>query len=292
MLPLVSVVITTYKGKDSIDRAVRSVLSQTYQNIEIIVVDDNGKGTTDQIATESLVTAISDERLQYIAHEVNKNGSAARNTGINAAKGKYVALLDDDDSFRKDKIEKQLKALEDSECKLCYTGLMIHYLDGRNVVQTQNDHGRIFENVISRKIHAPSSVLMFERSAALEIYGFDDSFKRHQDWEFLDRMANNYEIAVVPDICMDRYIYSRNSAANPEQYELNRRYYLEKMSLYINKLPREKRDEVYDFHYRSICKEYLRSGKYFKAAKKIMLCKHKVNTIQIIIRDYLEYRKH
>jgi glycosyltransferase involved in cell wall biosynthesis len=292
MLPLVSVVITTYKGKDSIDRAVRSVLSQTYQNIEIIVVDDNGKGTTDQIATESLVTALSDERLQYIPHEVNKNGSAARNTGINTAKGKYVALLDDDDSFRIDKIEKQVKALEDSECKLCYTGLMIHYLDGRNFVQTQNDHGRIFEKVISRKIHAPSSVLMFERSAALEISGFDDSFKRHQDWEFLDRMANKYEIAVVPDICMDRYIYSRNSAANPEQYELNRRYYLEKMSLYINKLPRKKRDAVYDFHYRSICKEYLRSGKYFEAAKKILLCKHKVNTIQIIIRDYLEYRKH
>ena len=85
---LVTTVITTYKGLDTIKRAVESVLSQTYRNIETIVVDDNGLGSEAQIATENIIKQYPE--VIYIPHKINKNGSAARNTGLKRAKGKYL----------------------------------------------------------------------------------------------------------------------------------------------------------------------------------------------------------
>lgn len=97
-------------------RAVESVLSQTYSNIEIIVVDDKGIGTEYQIQTEQeLAEYIASDTIQYIQHEVNKNGSAARNTGLQIAQGKYVNFLDDDVMIS-NKISSQVEILEKNSC--------------------------------------------------------------------------------------------------------------------------------------------------------------------------------
>ena len=96
--PLVSVIIPTYKRSKSLNRAIDSVLSQTYPNIEIIVVDDNGKGSKYQIETEkSLENYIKTDKIKYITHDVNRNGSAARNTGFKHSMGEYINFLDDGD---------------------------------------------------------------------------------------------------------------------------------------------------------------------------------------------------
>ena len=96
--PLVSVIIPTYKRSKSLNRAIDSVLSQTYPNIEIIVVDDNGKGSKYQLETEkSLEKYIKTDKIKYIIHDVNRNGSAARNTGFKHSRGEYINFLDDDD---------------------------------------------------------------------------------------------------------------------------------------------------------------------------------------------------
>ena len=85
---LVSIIIPTYKGSDNIKRAVESALSQTYEQVEVYVVDDNGSGSKEQIETENELKCYEgDDRVHYIAHERNINGSAARNTGIKASKG-------------------------------------------------------------------------------------------------------------------------------------------------------------------------------------------------------------
>ena len=95
---MVSIVIPTYGGSDCVKRAVDSCLSQSYSYLEIIVVDDNGEGTESQVKTyNSLSSLIESNKIRYICHEVNKNGSAARNTGVKASTGEYIALLDDDD---------------------------------------------------------------------------------------------------------------------------------------------------------------------------------------------------
>ena len=90
---LVSVIIPTHKGSENICRAVDSVLSQTYGSIEVIVVDDNGLGSEEQRKTEEAMGKYSgDSRVTYLTHKVNKNGSAARNTGLRASKGEYIAF--------------------------------------------------------------------------------------------------------------------------------------------------------------------------------------------------------
>lgn len=287
MNPLVSVVITTYDGIDVIGRAIESVLCQTYDNLEIIVVDDNGEGTQKQIDTQKIVQSYN-RNIKYIMHKTKKNGSVARNTGLKAASGEYVALLDDDDSFRKDKIEKQVLVMESkgSEYALCYTGMLMHYQNGKDRILLCEEEGNIFRKAILRMVHAQTSEFLVRREKTLEIGGFDESFRRHQDWEFFDRMAFFYKIAVVPEICIDKYIYMRTSAKNPKQFEENRLFYLDKMKFYIDHLEKTDRKYLYVFHYRSICREYLKTKNIMKAFHYFFKCGNPMKTCISLVRDY------
>ena len=106
---IVSVVIPTHSGADVIQRAVDSVLAQTYKFIEIIVVDDNGKGSQKQLATEKSMKKYElNDKVKYIVHNDSCHGSAARNTGVKHSLGSFIALLDDDDSFIPNNIETHL----------------------------------------------------------------------------------------------------------------------------------------------------------------------------------------
>ena len=110
---LVSVIIPTFSRPYNLERAIKSTLSQTYKNIEIIIVDDNGIGSKYQIETEKAIrNYIKKGEVKYIKHDINKNGATARNTGLKASKGIYVNFLDDDDEFLPDKIKNQVDLLE------------------------------------------------------------------------------------------------------------------------------------------------------------------------------------
>jgi glycosyltransferase involved in cell wall biosynthesis len=102
----VSVVIPTYNRASLLGRAIKSVLEQTYQDFEIIVVDD---ASTDN--TEEVVRNLRDRRIRYLRHEKNRGGSAARNTGIRAAWGQYIAFQDSDDEWLPEKLKKQMEVL-------------------------------------------------------------------------------------------------------------------------------------------------------------------------------------
>ena len=104
--PLVSVVIPTYNRADLIMRAINSVRSQSYSNIEIIAIDDCSPDNTAEV-----VQGIKDDRLTYYRHNTNQGGSAARNTGIEKAKGEYIAFLDSDDVWLPQKLALQLEAI-------------------------------------------------------------------------------------------------------------------------------------------------------------------------------------
>lgn len=106
---LVSVIIPTYKRTFAmLSRAIKSVLSQSHKNIEIIVVDDSPSSFIDKDSIKRQVEKIPDDRIIYIQHESNQGACVARNTGIKNAKGDYVAFLDDDDEWLPDKLKLQL----------------------------------------------------------------------------------------------------------------------------------------------------------------------------------------
>ena len=109
----VSVIIPTYKRAELLSKCIKSILEQTYSNVEVIVVDDNDPKTNWRKNTESILDDFKeDSRVIYIKHEKNKNGSAARNTGFKVSTGGYICYLDDDDIFLNNKIMKQVECLE------------------------------------------------------------------------------------------------------------------------------------------------------------------------------------
>lgn len=287
MKPLVTVVITTYNGVNTIERAIKSVQKQTYNNLEIKVVDDNGIGSVAQLKTEEIVRKCGDN-IKYIPHKTNLNGAVARNTGIHNSNGKYIALLDDDDAFRPEKISKQIDVMEelDEDYGLCYTGMMIHFQNGRTIEQITNYEGYIFDNAIMREVKAQTSEFLIRKSCLSKLKGFDESFSRHQDWEFFDRMAFYYKIAVVKEVCVDRYIYKRTAAKNPIQYEHNRLHYLSKMKPFIDTLEVRKRKELYNFHYRSIAKEYIKQKKINRGLMYLIKSGSPIRTIRGFVNEY------
>ena len=109
MNPLVSVIIPTYKRSDMLPRAINSVLKQTYENVQVVVVDDNDSNSEYRRCTEKQMSFYAnDKRVKYIRHCKNSNGAVARNTGIKNADGEIITFLDDDDVYQTDKIKKQV----------------------------------------------------------------------------------------------------------------------------------------------------------------------------------------
>ena len=114
--PLISAVITTYRRPVRIvKRAAKSAAGQTYRNLEIIVVNDAPEDAALAQAVGEMLTSLHDERIRYLIHEHNAGACAARNTGILASKGEYIALLDDDDEWLPRKLERQLAGFGDSD---------------------------------------------------------------------------------------------------------------------------------------------------------------------------------
>ena len=111
---LVSVVIPTYKRSDTLSRAIESALNQTYQKIEVIIVDDNEKGSLESKKVQEVLQKYNN-RVMYINPEKHINGAVARNYGIKKANGDYIAFLDDDDEWKEDKIKKQLDYLKEKD---------------------------------------------------------------------------------------------------------------------------------------------------------------------------------
>lgn len=207
--PLVSVIMPTYKRSAYLERAIQSVLEQTYPNIELIIVDDNGVGTTDGKAIEKMMsTYVHDSRVRYIQHEVNQHGGAARNTGIQAAKGELITFLDDDDIYRPDKIAQQVAYLQEHpEHRSVYCGW---YRENEQIFERVGDLS--YELLSSDQIILTNTIMMY-REDAIACGGFDVRLKRHQEAVFLLRyFATGGTIGVVPRVLVDYDVSDRQNA--------------------------------------------------------------------------------
>lgn len=203
MQPLVSVIIPTYSRPTYLKRAVESVLNQTYKNIEIIVVDDNNPDTEARKETQGIMEELAAHpRVTYLMHERNKNGSAARNTGWRIAKGKYITFLDDDDEIVNTKIEKQVDCLEnlDDSWGCCYTAYKLTKEHGADQVSSEHRSGYLYVEALMRTMFMGSgSNLLLRKSVVDEVNGYDESFRRNQDIEFLARVLEKYKIAYIDE---------------------------------------------------------------------------------------------
>ena len=184
--PLVSVIIPTYNREEQIAKAVTSVLNQTYPNFEIIIVDD---ASTDQ--TVSVAKSIKDPRIDIVVLPTNTGGTLPRNIGMERSKGEYIALLDSDDLWECQKLEKQLNFIKDvgKERFLCFTDLILFDRENEELKANTNlllaqdimDYIFIDDNCVQ------TSSFLFPNWLGNEVR-FDTNVKKHQDWDFCLRL--------------------------------------------------------------------------------------------------------
>lgn len=264
---LVSVIIPTYGGPEFLPRCIDSVLSQTYKNIEIIIVDDNGLNTPKQLETARVMENYNScPNVKYICHEVNRNGSAARNTGVKASNGEYIALLDDDDEYVSTKIENLLVVLKNlsEEYALVY-GNALGYDEEELIYDNKaNVPEETLYNILMHRFSIGTSAFLMRATAYNNIGGFDESFIRHQDWEFFCKIIAQYKIKAVDIPASIRHLTRRNSPKNVDAAVAYRLHYLTKMQPYIELLPIHQQKDVVIYNKLEVIFKYLSERNYRK----------------------------
>ncbi len=198
----ISVVIPTYNREKSILASVKSVLNQTYKNLEVIVVDDGSKDKT-----EELIKTIDDPRLKYIKLHDNHGACYARNVGIKESTGKYIAFQDSDDTFREEKLEKQLKHLKECKSDLDFCKMKVYIDNDNHIFPSLKDCNDIQKNIID--ILCTGNVISTQTILAKkEIFNFvlfDESLPRLQDYDLVLRIAHKYNISFLNEVLVDTY---------------------------------------------------------------------------------------
>jgi glycosyltransferase involved in cell wall biosynthesis len=193
----VSVIIPAYNRAKTLPQALKSVLNQSFQDFEIIVIDDASSD-----GTGTLIQACPDSRIQYVLHNTNKGAAAARNTGIRIAKGEWLAFLDSDDEWSLEKLERQLIFIKQqaSDVFLSCTGYTLNLLDeGRQISRTLSHHTNINESIFSGCDISPGSTLLVKKNVFDQVGYFDETLKRLEDWDWLIRYRSFGRIALLQE---------------------------------------------------------------------------------------------
>ena len=245
---MVSVIITTYKRPPQmLKRAIDSVINQSYQDWELLVVDDSPSDYVLRDDVKVLVEGIDLEKIKYIPLEKNSGGCAARNRGIYEAKGEYITFLDDDDRYLEDKLELQVEALNVNPCAGWVSGFAYScHIDedgsiiDKKLVKTQAHGGMVFDELILDN-YIPSVSAMVRREVLDKVGGFDEEMPAGQDLDLWLRVARASELVVVKEPLMYQCIHrgervTRTPEKKLKAYEL----ILEKYSDYMELHPKAK----------------------------------------------------
>jgi len=198
--PTVSVVIPTYDRPAYLRRAASSVNAQTYDDVELVVVDDCSEPPVREALADLPLDSIA--AVTYLRHETNQGANAARNTGIEAASGKFVAFLDDDDWWERTKLERQVKRFRETapEVGVVYTGTRyVNVHDDSSLVTIPDLEGRVTRDVlVGGQLEEFSAAMV--RASVIEEAGLpDERFPSWQDREWYLRLSRHCAFAVVPE---------------------------------------------------------------------------------------------
>lgn len=214
---LVSCVIPTYKRSETLKRAIQSALDQTYQNIEVLVVDDNEGGSSESNYVKNIVESYSDKRVRLVTQPKHINGAEARNAGVRASKGKYIAFLDDDDQWLPEKLEKQISILNNDNT-----------IDGVSCLYNELSDGKVFHScppytgdglhrkVFQREVAVFTSTILLRKEALLEAGLFNNTLRRHQDLQLLLDFTKKHKMAVLNEYLVKLH---SDSSINRPSYE-------------------------------------------------------------------------
>ena len=199
MIMNISVIMPTYNRREYLQDTIDSVFNQSCNdgNIELIIVDD---ASID--GTEEYVLSLKNEKIKYILNKTNLGGARSRNIGVENSSADYIAFIDSDTIWYKDKLSKQIPVLIDSPNKIIYSRYKKE--DGDKWLLEPNDirSGHIFDNLIYQNfVDTPSSIM--EKKLFLSVGGFDNSLPRFQDWDLFLRLSQKYEFVGIEEPLFD-----------------------------------------------------------------------------------------
>lgn len=239
----VTVIIPTFGNPKFLCDSIISVLNQTFTDLELIIVDDNNPDTESRKDTEELVNRLmqQDSRVKYLKHMKNMNGAVARNTGFAVAQGKYISFLDSDDEYMPDRLQKCFDVMENASDNIAgvYTGC--EFRRGGKVYHIEKNvkPGNFLVDTLACKFMFCTGSNIFVRKSVIdELNGFDGAFLRHQDYEFLVRVFEKYDLASLQEPLVIKNNENFN-LPNLEKQVAIKSQYLDKFKYIIDSLPQK-----------------------------------------------------
>jgi len=269
---LVSVIMPVYNRAPLVGTAIESVLAQTYQNVEIIVIND---GSTD--TSREVIHGYADKFPAHViaVDQVNTGQTRARNNGIRIAHGEYIAFLDSDDTWEKDKLEQQVPLFK-GNVGLVYCAINEVAPDGgiiRTVPCEPGIRGNIYRHLLVNNRMTGGSVVVTRK--ALERVGlFDETFRAAENWDLWIRISREFEADCVDKPLVNYLKHTDNMSLDYERMALATWKILQKHlpRTGIEGVPKETFDRAYaNYHYAIAVTNFSR-GDYREARKNFIEC--------------------
>lgn len=276
-MPEVSVIIPTFNRASFLKRAIDSILSQSYQDFEVIVVDD---ASTDN--TEEIVKSIKDERITYLKHERNSGRAVSRNTGVNMARGEYIAFLDSDDEAHPDRLEKQINILqrETQKTGIVYTDMIRIYRNGSRKYIKAPDimpaDGNIYMKALGYKVfRIGTGTSMIRKKCFEKTGGFNKDISYYEDLEFFIRLSKDFYFYHIREPLIDYYDIDGESESNIDERVSSCKMILEE---YFDDICENR--GILSIHYRKIA--FLLLNNNINSSRQYLLKAIKANPLNIL----------
>lgn len=229
MKPLVSIVLPTYNRAHTIHKSVESLLTQTYQDIEIIVVDDGSTDNTQQIIND---LQEQDPRIRYLKQPHQKGANTARNRGVREAKGEYIAFQDSDDHWLPHKLAAQMDAIQITGVKAAFTAFW--KIQGQKKIQIPKKNRGIkpgthsFHKELLKGNFIALPTFVVEKGLVQQAGEFDEKLPRLQDWEMFLRLSRLTDFIYINQPMLNAYIGSDNITSKKHLYRKSLEFIIKK----------------------------------------------------------------
>jgi len=215
--PLISVIITCYNGEKFIREAIESVINQTYQNWELIIIDD---GSTDS-SKEIVDRYRTGQRIKYVQHDTNKGIAKTKNTGIRLARGNYLAFLDQDDVWLPNKLKSQVNFFKNQQedVGMICTGMVFtdEKLKPQRIFKgfRDDDQKGLVKNIYLQPTNS-ASVMMVKKRCFSQLGFFDETLYGWEDFEMWMRIASQYKIKYIREAIVKKRMHTESAQRLPK----------------------------------------------------------------------------
>lgn len=203
--PLVSVIMPVYNRKDIILNSIESVLSQSYENFELIIVDD---ASTD--GTTELLKNINNDKIDVYYHEKNKDASGARNTALENVNGDYIAYLDSDNTFDNDYLKASIGAFfEFPDASAIYSAQKRYDFHDSNLNQVL--FGHFNKSLLYNQNYIDINCFVHKKNVIDDVCGFDEELLIGEDWDLILKISKYHKIYSIPFLLSNYYLKVANN---------------------------------------------------------------------------------